>query len=343
MKTDRVKRTLQVAALLLAVVFLAGAILLATLNSVSGKPVQKTFHAYRTDRMAYLGAGGFASSRYASAPQTGDYLRDIGAEGYHRWPANKFPLRVYIDNGSGVPGYRSNFAGMVAESFNEWSRTSGGAVSWRQVSDPRQADVVSLWTADATARGGAVEAGNTVTLTKVDPRTGNGVIQAAKITILTQLNGRAFSDTDMKKTALHEVGHSLGLEGHSRTQSDIMYAAVNPAQVPYLKQRDANTLALLYGNNANDSRYIAAAPSGLQGLAGIGNNYYGGGSGLVGGSRLGNLGSGLGNALSALGGGSNNYGYSQPYGASFGRTGKQALRDIAWAIGREIVRSKLGI
>ncbi len=70
--------------------------------------------------------------------------------------------------------------------------------------------------------------------------------------------GRSFSDTDTYKTCLHEVGHAIGMEGHSNTPSDIMYPMLNSAQTPYLKERDINTIAALY-SESNQPRYVAQA------------------------------------------------------------------------------------
>jgi predicted Zn-dependent protease len=150
---------------------------------------------------------------------------------------------------------------MMAQAFNDWQSSTNGLVSWRQVSNPMQADIVALWTADVQARSGGVEAGNTESLTSMDPYTRNGQIEAAKITILTGMGGRPFSDTEMRKTTLHEVGHSLGLEGHSRTRTDIMYPAVNATQTPYLQSRDVNTLARLYSGSASYGGNDMAPPA----------------------------------------------------------------------------------
>jgi predicted Zn-dependent protease len=308
MLREKFKRTFELAVLLVVVVTLAGGAMLAGLQAISAQPVMQS-------ASQLLGGGGYASGGFAQRAQSGDYLADIGAEGYHRWPSYKFPLKVYIEQGSHVPGYRPVFRQFMVDSFNEWSRVSGGTINWQQVNSPRGADIIAGWTNDVTARGGGVEAGRTTTITKVDPRTGNGIIQSARISILTQLGRRPFSDNDSHKTILHEVGHALGLQGHSRTPSDIMYASVNPAQVPYLKERDVNTLSRLY-QGATDS--IAALPSRLSQLQ----------RGFVPQSNAGY---------------SRGYGYRQPsyngYGQPYGYVGNRSpLRDMAWQFAGNLVR-----
>lgn len=46
-------------------------------------------------------------------------------------------------------------------------------------------------------------------------------------------------------TVIHEIGHALGIMGHSPHNLDIMYATHNP-KVASLSQRDINTIRLLY-------------------------------------------------------------------------------------------------
>jgi predicted Zn-dependent protease len=257
-------------------------------------------------QFSYMGRG-VPGNAYLDrqAAAGGDYLADIavGGGGLHRWPQNKFPLKVFIADGRMVPGYRPEFKQIMQQAFQDWQQNTHGLVSWQQVSDPRQADIVTLWTSDVTARQGGVEAGNTETMTAVDPYSHNGTIMAAKISILTALGGRSFPIDEMRKTTLHEVGHSLGLEGHSQTRSDIMYAAVNPAQTPYLRDRDVNTLSRLYsGVDPVPSPAVAGLPRSLFGGFGNSNNYY--------------------NSPS-------------PVGAGFSNT--------AWQLGRQYLRDRFGL
>lgn len=50
---------------------------------------------------------------------------------------------------------------------------------------------------------------------------------------------------DVYTVMLHEMGHALGLAGHSPSQTDIMHARINRRQSG-LSQRDRNTIRLLY-------------------------------------------------------------------------------------------------
>ncbi|MBZ0185329.1 MAG: matrixin family metalloprotease, partial [Candidatus Obscuribacterales bacterium] len=56
----------------------------------------------------------------------------------------------------------------------------------------------------------------------------------------------ALSDDDMKKVCLHEVGHALGINGHSSDNHDIMFFSESPSVWPALTKRDKLTIRLLY-------------------------------------------------------------------------------------------------
>src|SRR5262249_48931115 len=74
-------------------------------------------------------------------------------------------------------------------------------------------------------------------------------IEHADIRILTvdRESERPIGEDDMKKTCLHELGHALGLQGHSTNNHDIMFYSVSPTVWPVLSKRDKATLLGIYG------------------------------------------------------------------------------------------------
>ncbi|MBX9687103.1 MAG: matrixin family metalloprotease, partial [Candidatus Obscuribacterales bacterium] len=77
----------------------------------------------------------------------------------------------------------------------------------------------------------------------------DGVLTKAAIKMLTVPSLKpesSLSDDKLRQTALHEVGHALGLNGHSSNPGDIMYFASVAVNSPQLSERDIKTLQLLY-------------------------------------------------------------------------------------------------
>lgn len=189
-----------------------------------------------------VAVGGMSLS---TANAAGDYMHDVCKEGTFTWTKNSFPLKVYIEDGSNVPGYRANFNQYIVDAFNTWDQVTDHKLSWSQVSSPQDADITIRWTDAVTERVEGTEAGRTAAVTRLNPATGIGTISGAKMQFLTRLPQRQFSDEEVKKTCLHEVGHALGLQGHSTNRDDIMYYAVSPTQGT-LTSRDITTMNKLY-------------------------------------------------------------------------------------------------
>ena len=179
-----------------------------------------------------------------------DYFADVTAQsGVFKWPANKMPIRVQIKElsaaeASAVPGYRSNFPAIIKRCFEDWGRVSNNLVKFAFV-DSGSADIECFWTANANQFANSAEAGETkLSMSK------SGKIVHGNIEILTVPMDATLPLTDnrLRKICLHEVGHALGLTGHTRNPDDIMF--FTPVEIAdlrtELKSRDINTLVRLY-------------------------------------------------------------------------------------------------
>lgn len=176
------------------------------------------------------------------------YMTDISKDGIYTWQADKLPLKIFVSEGEGVSGYRPQFSDYIKKSFDTWCEASGNKISWVEVKDPNKADITVYWTSKVFERPEGTEAGKTSALTRLNTSTGKGIIYGARMQMLTQLAGRDFGDEEVAKTCLHEAGHAMGLQGHSRVRDDIMFYAVSKDQEFKLSARDVNTITQLYAN-----------------------------------------------------------------------------------------------
>ena len=214
----------------------------------------------------------YAAPQVFETSSASNYVSDVTGMGRIVWPLDKMPLKVYIEDGTGTQGYRDYYPDMMRKAFSEWQEKTNGKVSWLEVYSPQEANITCTWTAVAKPNGPGVEAGETKSTVGVNRFTGEQIIMRSRISVLTSLMGRNFSDTDTYKTCLHEVGHAIGMEGHSSNPGDIMYAVLNDAQTPYLKDRDINTISALY---SEATRHLAQTPEFLPQMGGsYGANQY---------------------------------------------------------------------
>jgi tetratricopeptide (TPR) repeat protein len=151
-------------------------------------------------------------------PRRPDFLESVTENGRcFRWPRERLPLRIYVQDGTGTAGFRPAYTKALYDSLSEWSRASQNRILFNLVQDPRQADIVCTWTADPYE----VRQSNTEDVEQAacairfsnNPMQGFIPILHADLRILTvdrELR-KPLSDDDMKKTCLHELGHALGL------------------------------------------------------------------------------------------------------------------------------------
>jgi predicted Zn-dependent protease len=182
-------------------------------------------------------------------PSASDYYLEIAETSEsERW--NSFPIKVSIGN---VP--EANWAQGAREAFSIWKEM----LPLELTAEPDEADIRFNWEADQTMERGAVgEEMDWVQFRRV-----GGELTGRKVAFISVDLSRRWSKDEMRAIVLHEMGHALGIRGHSSSKGDIMYFQVQEknrqVRVPGLyypfvwktlvskpSQRDLNTLIRLY-------------------------------------------------------------------------------------------------
>jgi len=178
-----------------------------------------------------------------------DYLATIKNVGLARWHQLDMPIKVYVEQTSGVTGFRPQYVEILKRAWGDWAEASTSKISIRFVSDPARARVICKWkdnkkdlNVPSTYKG----AHSAFTLWSIS----RGEMRRANMNILTVNPHRTnpfVTDRAMRQVALHEVGHALGILGHSDQPSDIMFGfSFQDDTRSALSKRDINTLIALY-------------------------------------------------------------------------------------------------
>lgn len=204
------------------------------------------------------GNGGYGIIPGASSlPQAKEdnYLSRVTSSGqFFRWPPYSMPIKVFIGDGIGLRGYRPDFKNILAQAFSKWSLASMNKIVFTEVLDKRLANIACGWTDNPNQimQGGKLVEGGLTKISAQPSAQGQGVnITRAEVIILTIPRGdsNALSNDDLMKVCLHEVGHAIGINGHSNNNKDIMFYSESPSIWPSLTKRDKTTIRLLYAGH----------------------------------------------------------------------------------------------
>lgn len=170
-----------------------------------------------------------------------------------RWNPKTFPLKVYINLAdiSSVPDYYNT---EIIRAFGQW-QASSGFITFKFMNSPDSADIVVNFAPLPT--NNCQENGCKYVVAHTIPTIKNNILKRMTITVYDRdANGSYFSDKELYNTILHEVGHSLGIMGHSYSTDDLMYMSKEVdknslfvkyrSDFQYISIQDISTLKLLY-------------------------------------------------------------------------------------------------
>lgn len=184
-----------------------------------------------------------SSGSSAGSKSTDDYLQDALESGFHRWSDSRMPLKVYIEPVEKLDGYEERYDVYLRESFFDWSKALDKKVTFVFVDDPNKANISCHWTDDPEKLGNGTENGETrIRMAGQNIVTGSIYLRAKE-----KDGGFPMSDQLVITTCLHEIGHALGLSGHSPNPKDVMFFSVPLADVERkITARDKNTMMKIY-------------------------------------------------------------------------------------------------
>jgi tetratricopeptide (TPR) repeat protein len=172
-----------------------------------------------------------------------DYFAQVTRNGVVRWPKSRMPIKVYIASGTGVDNYSPHFDELLRQSFADWAKASEGRIQFAFVDTPEGANIECRWIADAHSLVNPAESGET-RLSKDGDGLLHGTLQLLTKPSLSEL---PMTDNRIRRITLHEIGHAIGLNGHTTDPHDAMFlSSTVEDQWKDLSKRDANTIIRLY-------------------------------------------------------------------------------------------------
>jgi predicted Zn-dependent protease len=183
-------------------------------------------------------------AQWQDSNNSGDYFANVQptAVGYLIW--SQFPIKVYLESGLDASPEALNWASAVLQAVREWS----AYLPLKMVQEAQTADIVVM-RSRLPLRASFNR--NTGQFQIERPRTAQARYElyirpsgtlSHRFTI--NLNPHAASNSILA-AARHELGHALGIWGHSPLQTDALYFSQvrNP---PLISARDINTLKRIY-------------------------------------------------------------------------------------------------
>jgi hypothetical protein len=168
-----------------------------------------------------------------------------GKKAYPYFPKSAQPIKVYID-AEHTTKDPDQLEEMVIAGLDNWRQASNNLVDFEIVSDPKDAQILCSFHDQTPAFFSPVE------LARTKRNSDDTIITKSQIFFLTQKDGRPIESSVLRFNCLHEIGHALGLDGHSDNPEDIMYFSNNGDEISkglVISKRDIATLKRLYAFN----------------------------------------------------------------------------------------------
>jgi tetratricopeptide (TPR) repeat protein len=194
------------------------------------------------------GAGSNGPDQYMGPIDNGeDYLDEVLANGrVVRWSLAKMPLKIYVERSPmGIRNFQPAFINQVNRGIMPWANALNHQLSYVWVNSSEQADIRISWINTIDTKGHSSDGGTAYTAGLTQPNTRGNQLHYMDVKIATfDIEGKPQTENIIASVAIHELGHALGLLGHSSHEDDIMCASNDSVTAP--SKRDINTIRKLY-------------------------------------------------------------------------------------------------
>jgi tetratricopeptide (TPR) repeat protein len=186
------------------------------LENCTDKTYKRQAQVYISHLKQYLALNELDSvDYYRSAAPMGEALEFYGNRLSFTLPLGMIP--VYIKEPENVRNYRTEYKAIVCQAFKDWSDALDGKVQFGLVPRP---DTAKIWCKFTNNEGDKFSA-------DAAAQTGYGDAWSVQRRLIllrpSEIDVQQIGDDDMRGKSLHEIGHALGLHGHSPNPKDIMF------------------------------------------------------------------------------------------------------------------------
>ena len=197
-------------------------------------------------------AGSKGEDRFSGGYGKDDYYEAVTPSSkVTRWAITEMPLKIYIERSpEGIRNFQPAFTNQVQKALEVWATAMNHQLSYTLVNDKEAADIRVRWVNTIDTKGHSADGGTAYTAGLMLPKVQDDVLKHADVQIATfDILGNPQNSEIIYAVAIHELGHSFGLLGHSDDPGDIMYA--QNQNIARLSVRDTNTIRHLYSSDAD--------------------------------------------------------------------------------------------